>query len=383
MDLVDELDAFGMFHFFVNGRWVVGVQSIEKFEVVIDEEIGKAERLVASGTPAARVYDTLQKDARVKVAQRVVVAPAVAARPGKGARGAKVTIQMFSDFQCPFCKRVAPTLDELIAAFPGKVRLVWRHLPLPMHAQATIAAEAAEEAFRQKGDAGFWAMAKLLFEDASEAALQRSALTDKARKAGLNVAAFEAALDSGRHRATIEADRKAAADAGITGTPAFAINDYFVSGNRTLPAYARLVRRALGPREPPPPGSILGASPAPTEPLPAPPPAAPPDHFGAKHLVIMYQGSKRAPATITRTKEEARKRAMAAKAKLDRGVAFTDVVAEYSDEPGAAQRGGDLGTFPKTAMVPEFQSALERLAVGAVSGIVETPFGFHLILRTR
>lgn len=107
--------------------------------------------------------------------------------------------------------------------------------------------------------------------------------------------------------------------------------------------------------------------------------------FGAKHLLVMYKGSLRAPPTITRTQEEAKKRAEEALAKAKKlgKDKFTDVVKDYSDEPGAAQRGGDLGQFPKGAMVPEFQAALEKLKVDEISGIVETKFGYHVILRTK
>ncbi len=62
---------------------------------------------------------------------------------------------------------------------------------------------------------------------------------------------------------------------------------------------------------------------------------------------------------------------------------FEDVVKEYSDEPNAGARGGDLGRFPKGAMVPEFQAGLEKLKVGEISDLVETSFGFHVILRTQ
>jgi parvulin-like peptidyl-prolyl isomerase len=57
-------------------------------------------------------------------------------------------------------------------------------------------------------------------------------------------------------------------------------------------------------------------------------------------------------------------------------------VKEYSDEPRAGERGGDLGTFPKGSMVPEFQAALDKMKIGDISDVVETPFGFHVILRT-
>lgn len=140
-----------------------------------------------------------------------------------------------------------------------------------------------------------------------------------------------------------------------------------------------------------------GAKTAETKPTMPPPqpqrPAQPPqvapqqerEMFGAKHLLVMYKGSLRAPPTIERTQEEAKKRAEEALAKAKKlgKDKFADVVKDYSDEPGAAQRGGDLGQFPKGAMVPEFQAALEKLKVDEISGIVETKFGYHVILRTK
>jgi hypothetical protein len=105
--------------------------------------------------------------------------------------------------------------------------------------------------------------------------------------------------------------------------------------------------------------------------------------FGAKHLLVMYQGSQRAPGNVTRTKEEAKARAEEARKKAKAGTKFEDLVKEYSDEPGAGQRGGDLGKFPKGRMVGPFQDGLEKTKVGEVSDIVETPFGFHVILRTQ
>ncbi len=119
-------------------------------------------------------------------------------------------------------------------------------------------------------------------------------------------------------------------------------------------------------------------------PLPPQRPDQPPkEMFGAKHLLVMYKGSMRAPEAITRTKEEAKARAEDARKKAKAGSKFEDLVGEYSDEPGAGQRGGDLGKFPKGRMVPAFQDGLEKTKVGEVSDLVETPFGFHVILRTQ
>ncbi|WP_437337276.1 peptidylprolyl isomerase [Sorangium sp. So ce296] len=146
--------------------------------------------------------------------------------------------------------------------------------------------------------------------------------------------------------------------------------------------------RLAAPVAPEPDEHAHTAAAAPPAPAPTPRPAQsaqpPREMFGAKHLLVMYQGSRRAPATITRTKEEAKARATEAmtKAKADPSK-FADIVKEYSDEPGADRRGGDLGKFPKGAMVPEFQTGLEKIKVGEVSDLVETPFGFHVILRTQ
>jgi hypothetical protein len=132
------------------------------------------------------------------------------------------------------------------------------------------------------------------------------------------------------------------------------------------------------------PAHEAAPSPPPAPVRPAPTAQANREMFGAKHLLVMYKGGRRAPPNVERTKEEAKTRATEAmkKAKADPSK-FADLVKEYSDEPGADKRGGDLGKFPKGAMVPEFQAGLEKIKVGEVSDVVETPFGFHVILRTQ
>jgi protein-disulfide isomerase len=250
--LAEDVLASGTPHFFINGRRLVGAQPKERFVAMIDQELAKAQKLVASGTPVAKIYDLLVKNGRKAAPLDRVVLPAPAAKsPGKGAKpGAKVVIQMFADFQCPFCKRVQPVLDELIAAYPGKVRVVFRHQPLPMHTDAALAAEAAVEAHRQKGDAGFWALGDLLFAAQGGVGLARPELDAAARQLGLDMVAFADALDRRVHRATVEADSQLASSVGITGTPAFAINDYYLSGSQPLAKFKHLVDKALGPAEP-------------------------------------------------------------------------------------------------------------------------------------
>lgn len=254
--LAADVEASGTPHFFINGRRLVGAQPAEKFRTVIDEELAKAQKLVAAGTPAAQVYETLQKGAKAgPELDRIMVPGSTAKLPGKGAKvGAKVVIQVFGDLQCPFCKRANATIDDLIAANPGKVRVVYRHLPLPMHKDAQLAAEAAMEAFRQKGDAGFWKMVEMLY-DAQSSGIDRPVLEAKAAELGLDLAAFRDALDTGRHRAAVQADKALADALGISGTPAFAVNDYYVSGAQPLSKFQRIVNKALGPYEAPGPGA--------------------------------------------------------------------------------------------------------------------------------
>jgi hypothetical protein len=129
----------------------------------------------------------------------------------------------------------------------------------------------------------------------------------------------------------------------------------------------------------------LSAAPssAPEPKSPAPTEEAASDTFGARHLLVMYKGSRSALPSVTRTRDEARARAAEAARKAHAGARFEDLAVEYSDEPGAAARGGDLGTFRRGQMVPEFQAAVEQLRVGEVSVVVETVFGFHVVLRTK
>ena len=247
LDLAEDINATGTPHFFINGRRLLGAQPIEKFTAVIDEELAKAEALVRGGVAPASVYDRVQAGAQAAapLEKKIIPAP-TAASPSRGPGNAKVVVQYFGDFQCPFCKRVNDTLAALEAEFPGKIRLVFRHKPLPFHQDAPLAHQAAMEAFRQRGSAGFFAMYELIFAATGQpGALERPALETYAQKLGLDAARFANALDTGVHQPAIDADVQMADAAGISGTPGFVINGYFVSGAQPLHKFRKIVRRAL------------------------------------------------------------------------------------------------------------------------------------------
>ncbi len=241
-DVAQDFNARGTPHFFINGRRLSGAQPFEKFVELIDEQLDKAQSMVASGTPRANVYAELMATAEEPTApeKRTVESP-TKDHPWRGARHPKVVVQLFSDLECPYSARVAPTLDLLLQRHKD-VRIVWRNMPLPFHKNATLAAEAAHEVFVQQGNNGFWKYNKALFADQAE--LDREHLDSYAQAQGIDMARFGKALEERTHQVHVEADMAVAKKAGMRGTPSFLVNDYFMSGAQPIRAFERLVEYA-------------------------------------------------------------------------------------------------------------------------------------------
>jgi hypothetical protein len=138
---------------------------------------------------------------------------------------------------------------------------------------------------------------------------------------------------------------------------------------------------AVAPQSPPPQAPLPRSPPEP-RPKGGPAPVDPDGLVGAKHILCQFAGSMRASPQITRSRDDAHRLAAAVRDRARRGEDFASLAA-YSDEPGAAKRGGDLGRFRPEVMVPEFRAALLELGVGEISDVVESRFGFHVILRTK
>jgi protein-disulfide isomerase len=249
--LADDFGVAGTPNFFINGRHLVGLQAQEKFEAIIDEEVKRARALLGQpGVKAEGIYDALIASGKgADPPERRALPSLPAGDPGRGAADAKVVIHEWADFECPFCARVEPTLERILAEYRGKVRIVWHDLPLPMHHDAPGAAEAAREALRQKGEAGFWAIHDTLFENQQK--LARADLDGYASALKLDMKAWGAALDGAKHQAELDADVAAAHGATISGTPAFLVaprgstDGYFLSGAQPWLKFRKLVERAL------------------------------------------------------------------------------------------------------------------------------------------
>lgn len=109
----------------------------------------------------------------------------------------------------------------------------------------------------------------------------------------------------------------------------------------------------------------------------------PPKRIGARHVLVQWMGAERAPSSVVRSKDQALALAQEVHRRAKAGEDFARLAVEYSDEPGAGNRGGSLGRFSHGQMVPAFEAAAFKLKVGEVSDIVETGFGYHVIQRTE
>lgn len=233
--LADRLHVRGTPTFFVNGRRIGGAQPIGTFERVIDEELAYARALAARGVVRERIYGVILEEAAAHPAafedDSAEEGPAFVpeAKTAGGARlagrdDAARTVLVFTDFECPYCKRLDGQLRDLAAR--GDVRVVVRNKPLPMHAHARLAAKAAIAADKQGKLAE---MTKELFAHQDE--LDREALFRHAEHIGLDLVRFRLDLDGWDTEARLAEDEALAAKLNVRGTPTS-----FVDGKRVVGA---------------------------------------------------------------------------------------------------------------------------------------------------
>ena len=170
---------------------------------------------------------------------------ATAGYPTRGPLMAPVTIVEFSDFECPFCGGLFPTLKAVEKNYPGQVRIVYRQFPLrKIHPRAQKAAEASLCANEQ---GRFWEMHDSLFGNQED--LGVDALKARAVELNLDTAAFNACLDSGKEVAAIDKDIAEGMKAGVTGTPIMFINGRMMLGNQPYAKIRDIIEDELARRK--------------------------------------------------------------------------------------------------------------------------------------
>jgi len=144
--------------------------------------------------------------------------------PWKGSKKPLVTIVKFASFQCPFCQNVSFKVRGVVRAYRKHVRFVFKHYPLRFQKQSYLAAQASMAAHAQ---GKFWEYHDLLYQDISK--LHRTDLERHAKKLGLDMKKFKAALDKGTYRVAVDRDTALGNRNGVSGTPAFFIDGHYAN----------------------------------------------------------------------------------------------------------------------------------------------------------
>jgi len=163
-----------------------------------------------------------------------------ASAPALGPADAPITIVEWSDYQCPFCKRAHPVVEQILTEYKDKVRFIYLDYPLPFHKQAmpaSLAVHCAEDQGK------FWEYHRNLFEIAGD--LSDSDLSKRATDLGLDATAFTACVGSKKHEGLINANYKGGADLGVTGTPAFFINGRMLVGAQPIDQFRQIINDEL------------------------------------------------------------------------------------------------------------------------------------------
>jgi len=159
----------------------------------------------------------------------------------RGMPDAQIRIVEYSDFQCSYCARAQPTLDQILSSYEGEVKLIFKHFPLQFHQYAKKSAEAAECADDQEK---FWEYHDKLFENQN--ALTTNDLKRYASEIGLDTELFDACLDSGTMASRVREDTSEGQKFGVSGTPTFLIDGQKVVGAESYSVFQQIIDAELG-----------------------------------------------------------------------------------------------------------------------------------------
>ena len=223
--------------FYVNEQKVDGAYPYEHFVQLIEGILNPG----SAAAMAAGKAEAVPAQPAVPFPPPIVKFDDLEGKPSLGAKNAPVTIVEFSDFHCPFCQKVTPTIEQLMKNYEGKIRRVWRHYPLAMHAGAERTHEASQCAAEQNK---FWEYHDKLFETLG-GARDDQALTQLAKDTKLDEKKFDKCLTSGKYKDFIQKEIEKGNASGVRGTPAFFVNGQLVSGAQPYEKFEQIVKSEL------------------------------------------------------------------------------------------------------------------------------------------
>jgi protein-disulfide isomerase len=189
---------------------------------------------------AGKLFEGIKSKAKIDIKLEEPTVKVDASGPSMGPDNAPVTIVEWSDYQCPYCSKVEPTIKKVMADYPSKVRFVFRDYPLPFHEHAQKAAEASHCAEAQ---GKYWPMHDAMFEHQDQ--LEVDALKKLAKSQGLDSGKFDACLDKGEMKDKVAANEKAGAAVGVQGTPHFFVNGHVLNGAVPYEEFKKAIDKEL------------------------------------------------------------------------------------------------------------------------------------------
>ena len=169
--------------------------------------------------------------------------------PVRGPANAPVLIQIWSDFECPFCADTVPLVAELERQFGAQIRVAWRAFPLPGHAHSRQAAAAALSVLHERGPEAFWKAHDALFSTAANGLDQRD-IDAVVTSSGADVDDYHRALAERAYDRSVDTDMAAGDAIPIEGTPSILVGRYYVFGIAPLSVYAGLIERTVAEKRP-------------------------------------------------------------------------------------------------------------------------------------
>ena len=235
------LGATGTPAFFVNGRFLSGAKPYGSFSNVIDQELSGKDIPFKWGTNVKDEKKKASNKQKPKEDPNKIYSIPLGNSPTKGPKDASITVIMFQDFQCPFSKRSQPTVQQLMDAYPGQLKVVFKNFPLGFHKEAGIAAEAALSAGAQ---GKFWEMHDKIFTNQKQMGIDN--LKSYAEELNLDMVQFNKDLETHRYKKVVDEDMKVAQGAGVRGTPTFFVNGKKVVGAKPLAEFQKVIGPVKG-----------------------------------------------------------------------------------------------------------------------------------------